>query len=123
MDVFIYFPPSSGVERDALEDALDDLLGDRGEVTGGGSGVTGSNLDVEIHEDDPGIVDEIVAALVAEGVPAGTSVVSGRAASRSGPRNERLTDRPEGRAGRARRLRPVQPAGERDRVPVQPGDA
>ncbi len=77
MDVFIYFPPNCGVERDELEDVIDSVLGDRGEVTGGGAGPQGSNLDVEIFEDDPAMFDVVLAALRDAGAPAGTRVVSG----------------------------------------------
>lgn len=52
MDVYIYFFSDLPVSRDAIEDTLDKYLGERGEVTGGGSGEGGSNLDLEIFEGD-----------------------------------------------------------------------
>jgi len=48
MDVFIYASPGFGHARDVIEDALEDALGDGAEVTGGGSGQMGSNIDLEL---------------------------------------------------------------------------
>src|SRR5687768_1903849 len=54
----------AGMEgRDELEDLVDEALSesDLGEVIGGGGGVHGTNLDVEIN--DPSRIDEAVAVL------------------------------------------------------------
>ena len=51
MDVFIYATPGFGHPKDQIEDALDDMLGALGEVTGGGSGESGVNIDIEIYDD------------------------------------------------------------------------
>lgn len=48
MDVFIYFYERLDVGLDELEDALDRGLSGHGEVTGGGIGESGSNIDIEI---------------------------------------------------------------------------
>ena len=59
LDVFIYFPPGMLTPRDEIEDALQECMGERGEVTGGVAGVEGSNLDLLILEDDETLMDEI----------------------------------------------------------------
>jgi hypothetical protein len=48
MFVEIHFPHSLEVDRDEIEDDLEDALGDDGEVVGAGTGEAGSNLDVEV---------------------------------------------------------------------------
>jgi hypothetical protein len=50
MDVFIYFPPNLGTARDEIEEALEDSLGEVAEVTGGGSGQAGSNVDLVFND-------------------------------------------------------------------------
>ena len=50
MDVFIYASPGFGRPRDEIEDAIAKFLGYKGEVTGGGSGEDGSNIDIEVFE-------------------------------------------------------------------------
>ena len=50
MDIFIYMTGRLPCGLDELEDALDSALGDRGEVTGTGTGQAGSNIDVSIEE-------------------------------------------------------------------------
>ena len=61
-DVFIYsnLPLSCG--RDEIEDAVDDVIRGNGEVTGGGSGSSGWNVDVELTSDAD--ADQHVAAIV-----------------------------------------------------------
>ncbi|GAA1026361.1 hypothetical protein GCM10009557_03810 [Virgisporangium ochraceum] len=54
MDVFLYFPPSSGVAWGDLDDVIDDVLGERGETTGGGLGNRGGNVDIELSDDADG---------------------------------------------------------------------
>lgn len=51
MDIFIYFQPNSELALDEVEDEIEEALGDDGEVTGTGTGETGSNIDVEILGD------------------------------------------------------------------------
>lgn len=50
MDIFIYSSKPLPQGRGALEDDIDVLLGDAGEVTGGGIGQAGWNVDVEIYD-------------------------------------------------------------------------
>jgi hypothetical protein len=50
MDAFIYIVGGLPRRIDELEDALDSALGDRGEVTGSGTGQAGSNIDVLIKD-------------------------------------------------------------------------
>jgi hypothetical protein len=50
MDIFIYVTGRLSCGIDELEDALDSALGDRGEVTGTGTGQAGSNIDIFIEE-------------------------------------------------------------------------
>jgi len=51
MDVFIYFPAGIDVEKDVIEDTLDEAIGERGEVTGGGIGEMGMNIDLDVEDD------------------------------------------------------------------------
>jgi hypothetical protein len=53
MQVYIYYYSQLGVPRGDIEAELQALLEGRGEVTGGGGGVSGGNIDVEIDSDDP----------------------------------------------------------------------
>jgi hypothetical protein len=50
-DIFIYSKKPLREPRGGLEDDLDDFLEGAGEVTGGGSGTTGWNFDVEIFDE------------------------------------------------------------------------
>ena len=50
MDIFIYYNMKLEVDRDIIEDQIDDFLGEKGEVTGGGSGISGGNIDIEIYD-------------------------------------------------------------------------
>ena len=52
MDVFVYSSPRLAVPRDEIEDARQEHLGNRGEITGGGSGHRGANIDVEVFDDE-----------------------------------------------------------------------
>jgi hypothetical protein len=80
MEVFIYYHSQLGVPRGDIEIELEKLLAGRGEVTGGGGGVTGGNIDLEIDSDDPGqVVEEVRQLLRTLGLPANTVVdVEGR---------------------------------------------
>jgi hypothetical protein len=51
MHAFIYFCCPLPVGLDELEDALEAALGQLGEVTGSGTGLAGSNLDVRFEDD------------------------------------------------------------------------
>ena len=48
--ISIYFYSNLSIGRSGIEDNLDEILGDKGEVTGGGSGISGSNIDIDIYE-------------------------------------------------------------------------
>lgn len=52
MDIYIYFKPEKEIDIDKLEENIEELLGDKGEVTGRGIGVSGMNIDVEIYDKD-----------------------------------------------------------------------
>ena len=76
MNIFIYFPKNSKVKRDVLEDAIDDILDGSGEITGGGTGNEGSNIDIEIFEGDPANYKEELINLLREyNCPAQTYIV------------------------------------------------
>lgn len=49
MFVEIHLPGPLDVDRDEIEDALEEALGADGEVVGAGAGERGSNLDVEVQ--------------------------------------------------------------------------
>ncbi|WP_326632624.1 hypothetical protein OIE67_46475 [Nonomuraea fuscirosea] len=51
MELFIYWFGDARVSGADLEDTIDDVLNEEGEVTGGGRGDTGGNIDVEIFDD------------------------------------------------------------------------
>lgn len=80
MNVFIYFNERLPVGLDEMEDALDAALGDKGEVTGTGTGERGSNFDLFVNDSDI-TADEIVGlirkALVVYKVPKGSKIVIG----------------------------------------------
>jgi hypothetical protein len=60
MQVFIYYYSQLGVPRGEIESQIEEFLGNRGEVTGGGGGATGGNIDIEIESDEP---EEVVKEL------------------------------------------------------------
>jgi len=74
MDVFIYFSPRLTIPRDEIEDALQEHLGNRGEITGGGSGQRGANIDIEIFDDESGpeLLQGVERTLRRMGVPQDT---------------------------------------------------
>jgi hypothetical protein len=81
MDVFIYIPLGSGAARDDVEDALDDWLAGRGEVTGAGSGRDSSSIDLDVT--DPALsaaqaLAEVRQVLESLGLPAATRIVVDR---------------------------------------------
>ena len=51
MYIDIYFNAESDIERDLLEERLDEILKGKGQVTGGGAGKDGVNIDIEIDDD------------------------------------------------------------------------
>ena len=61
-DLFIYSNLPLTCGRDVVEDAVDDAISGNGEVTGGGSGDAGWNVDVELFSADD--TDAHVAAIV-----------------------------------------------------------
>lgn len=48
--LFLYWPAGSDVERDEVEEIIEEALRADGEVTGGGAGTGVVNLDVEIYD-------------------------------------------------------------------------
>jgi hypothetical protein len=74
--VYVYLRPGLPLGRDELEDMIDDFLGERGEVTGGGAGPAGSNIDIDVrHEADvAAVVDGVLGILRDTNVPAGSRV-------------------------------------------------
>ena len=83
-DVFIYSKLRLSCGRDVIEDAVDDAISGIGEVTGGGTGATGWNVDVELAGDGDAAphVDSIVRVLRRLAVPNDTYVVFGADQSR-----------------------------------------
>ncbi|NGZ77918.1 hypothetical protein [Saccharibacillus alkalitolerans] len=75
MDIFIYIGNGLTAPKDEIEDALDDMLQDRGEVTGGGGGNTGFNIDIETFDDDSSLIEEVKAVLKGFRVPIDASIV------------------------------------------------
>ncbi|MBR1854189.1 MAG: hypothetical protein IJ794_13780 [Lachnospiraceae bacterium] len=63
MEIFIYFQmkPDTNIDRNELEDAIDEFLDGKGEVTGGGAGIDGANIDVELF--DEGIKGRLIERL------------------------------------------------------------
>jgi hypothetical protein len=66
VDVFIYFPPNLDVEKDEIEDALDEAIGDLGEVSGGGIVQKGMNIDLDVEDDaDPEEIADLIRGALA----------------------------------------------------------
>lgn len=73
MEVYIYYPSPLGVPRGDITAELEELLQGRGEVTGGGGGKTGGNIDLEIQSDDPEpVLEEVIQLLRKLDLPKGT---------------------------------------------------
>lgn len=71
MELCIYIRGVAGVAIGDLEDALDETLVGVGEVTGSGTGMGGSNIDIEVAEESlpkRDLVAKIREALEAQGV-------------------------------------------------------
>ena len=83
-NVFIYSKLTLSRGRDEVEDALDDVLADAGEVTGGGAGSAGWNIDIELVscDDTDRHVAGIACVLRELAVPADTYLVVGADQSR-----------------------------------------
>lgn len=76
MNIFLYFHSSLNFPRSEIEEVLEECLADRGEITGGGSGVRGSNIDIEIFNDeDLSIVNQLINRLKEMHLPDDTTVV------------------------------------------------
>jgi hypothetical protein len=73
-ELYLYFPPGLTLARDQLEDEIQTFLGERGEVTGNGSGAAGSNVDIAIADDADvdAIVHGLSELLRSLGLPPGT---------------------------------------------------
>ncbi len=52
MDIYIYFKTETEIDIDGLEENIEELLEDKGEVTGRGMGISGMNIDVELYDKD-----------------------------------------------------------------------
>ncbi len=76
MDVFITFPPDLEIGKDVIEDTLDDAIGDLGEVTGGGIGDRGMNIDLDVEDDvAPEEIVNVIRAALTELQAAYTKIV------------------------------------------------
>ncbi|MEV4170486.1 hypothetical protein [Nonomuraea sp. NPDC049709] len=51
MELYIYWFGHAHASRYDVEDTIDEVLAGKGQVTGGGSGDTGGNIDIEIDDD------------------------------------------------------------------------
>jgi hypothetical protein len=71
----IYFHSPLQIDRDEIEEALEDYLGERGEVVGGGSGIRGSNIDLEIEGNAAPHLEPIKQILRKLKVPRDTTIV------------------------------------------------
>jgi hypothetical protein len=64
--IFLYWSGVADLNRDEVEDIIQEALGDDGEVTGGGAGMNRVNIDVEIYDADrSALVFRRVSAVVA----------------------------------------------------------
>jgi hypothetical protein len=65
VEVFISWLGDARTSEADIEDLIEDILGEQGEVTGGGEGDTGGNIDIEIFEDadTERLMSEIVLAI------------------------------------------------------------
>jgi len=79
MDVFVYFAPNLDVSKDEIEDALDEAIGELGEVTGGGISNAGMTIDLDVEDDvaPKKIADLITGALKDLGLSAEKIVIQG----------------------------------------------
>ena len=76
--IFIYFfSKRENIDSDDVEDAINDVLGEKGEVTGAGSGASGSNLDVQVYGNPLDFLDMMRSVLRELEVPVDTVVAIG----------------------------------------------
>ncbi|WP_394616055.1 hypothetical protein JNUCC0626_41140 [Lentzea sp. JNUCC 0626] len=72
-EVYLYFKetPDTDFALDELEEVVESVLGDAGEVTGSGLGQTGGNLDIGIwgEVDFPAVLRTLAEGFVNVGVP------------------------------------------------------
>lgn len=59
----LHFPSLLPVDRDDVEDALNEVGGDLFEVTGAGVGISGSNLDLEVSGEIPEAIRQLTAIM------------------------------------------------------------
>lgn len=74
MDIYIYFSLENEVDIDEMEDKIDEILGNKGEVTGSGMGIMGGNIDIEIY--DTTIIDILLEELTKLGLPYDTYLIT-----------------------------------------------
>jgi hypothetical protein len=74
MYIDVYIPGPMALERQDIEDALADILGDRGEIVGAGSGLSMVNVDIEIFDSERSedVLSAIANTLHRLGVPLNT---------------------------------------------------
>jgi hypothetical protein len=78
MHIFIYFHSRLPTSLDIFEDMLEECLDSDGEVTGSGTGQTGSNIDIEVFDDEAtGVIGRIKATLKDAAAPMDTVMVVG----------------------------------------------
>src|SRR5262245_32132552 len=68
--------PGHWFDRSSIEDAVEDWLGDRGEVTGGGSGKDGWDIDLSLVAEQVSVpvIEQLLGVLRDANAPAGTTV-------------------------------------------------
>lgn len=72
-EIFLYSSLDLREARGNLEDDLSDFLGEAGEVTGGGSGTHGWNIDLQVSDEAlPGLLEKLTEFLTEWGVPPDT---------------------------------------------------
>jgi hypothetical protein len=80
MFVYVNTFENSGISLDVIEDALEDAVKGFGEVTGSGTGIRGSNWDVEISDntlDVRTVLQTVREALRPFNLPSSTRIVIG----------------------------------------------
>jgi hypothetical protein len=78
MDLLIYSHEAIALStRQEIEDAIEGFLGARGEVTGGGGGLDGWNIDVELAADAAELLPGLLALLRTLPVPRDTWITVG----------------------------------------------
>jgi hypothetical protein len=80
VDVFVYFPPDLEIEREDIEEAIEAAFGEVAQVTGGGSGQKGSNVDLLVDDKVPveKVLDLVRSSLTSVGVRKAKIVINGR---------------------------------------------